>query len=107
MKLVVAMTLSRPIALKGTEYPNRRETITLSSFGTVATHQLENGLKVLTKEVHATPIASLYIWYRVGARNERPGLTGISHWVVPPTGEQSEVIPRKRLAEPSSSPGLD
>lgn len=44
-------------------------------------HQLINGLKVLTKEVHAAPVASSYIWYKVGSRNERPGLTGVSHWV--------------------------
>ena len=44
-------------------------------------HQLPNGLKVLTKEVHAAPVASSYIWYKVGSRNERPGLTGVSHWV--------------------------
>lgn len=44
-------------------------------------HQLVNGLKVLTKEVHAAPVASSYIWYKVGSRNERPGLTGVSHWV--------------------------
>ena len=44
-------------------------------------HQLTNGLKVLTKEVHAAPVASCYIWYKVGSRNERPGLTGVSHWV--------------------------
>lgn len=44
-------------------------------------HQLINGLKVLTKEVHAAPVASSYIWYKVGSRNEHPGLTGVSHWV--------------------------
>ena len=44
-------------------------------------HKLLNGLKVLTKEVHAAPVASSYIWYKVGSRNERPGLTGVSHWV--------------------------
>jgi len=97
MKLVVAMTLSRPIAPKGTEYQNRRETINLSSFGTVATHQLENGLKVLTKEVHATPVASLYIWYRVGARNERPGLTGISHWVEHMLFKGTEKFPKETI----------
>jgi zinc protease len=44
-------------------------------------HQLPNGLKVLTKEVHTAPVISNYIWYKVGSRNERPGLTGASHWV--------------------------
>jgi zinc protease len=43
--------------------------------------QLENGLKVLLKPVHSAPVASNWIWYRVGSRNELPGKTGISHWV--------------------------
>lgn len=42
---------------------------------------LDNGLKVLIKEVHRAPVASFWIWYRVGGRNEVPGITGISHWV--------------------------
>ncbi len=44
-------------------------------------HELANGLKVLAKEVHAARVVSSYIWYKVGSRNERPGLTGVSHWV--------------------------
>jgi len=42
---------------------------------------LDNGLTILTREVHSAPVVSFWIWYRVGSRNERPGLTGISHWV--------------------------
>ncbi len=42
---------------------------------------LTNGLNVITREVHHVPIASFWVWYRVGSRNEIPGLTGISHWV--------------------------
>ncbi|MEE4195457.1 MAG: pitrilysin family protein [Anaerolineae bacterium] len=42
---------------------------------------LPNGLLVLLKEVHTVPLISHWIWYRVGSRNEQPGLTGISHWV--------------------------
>lgn len=43
--------------------------------------RLENGLLVLLKEIHSAPIISLWTWYRVGSRYEKPGLTGISHWV--------------------------
>jgi zinc protease len=43
--------------------------------------RLDNGLLVLTKEVHAAPVAALWLWYRVGSRNEKTGSTGISHWV--------------------------
>lgn len=40
---------------------------------------LPNGLKILTKEVHASPVVAFQIWYRVGSRNEMPGKTGLSH----------------------------
>jgi len=43
--------------------------------------RLENGLSVLLKEIHSAPIISLWTWYRVGSRYEKPGFTGISHWV--------------------------
>ena len=42
---------------------------------------LSNGLLVLLKEIHTSPIISQWIWYRVGSREEVPGLTGASHWV--------------------------
>ena len=40
---------------------------------------LSNGLTVLTKEVHTAPVVSVQVWYRVGSRNELPGINGISH----------------------------
>jgi zinc protease len=43
--------------------------------------QLDNGLKVLLKEVHTAPVTSTWMWYRVGSRNETEGQTGLSHWV--------------------------
>jgi zinc protease len=42
---------------------------------------LSNGLIVLMKEIHSSPIISHWIWYRVGSRDEITGLTGVSHWV--------------------------
>lgn len=47
----------------------------------VQKHKLDNGLTILTKEMHHVPLVSHWIWYRVGSRNEIPGKTGISHWV--------------------------
>jgi zinc protease len=49
--------------------------------GRVHRARLRNGLLVLLKEIHAAPLISLWVWYRVGSRNERAGMTGISHWV--------------------------
>ena len=42
---------------------------------------LPNGLQVILREDHDAPLASFWTWYRVGSRNEFPGVTGISHWV--------------------------
>lgn len=44
-------------------------------------HTLDNGLAVLLQEHHIAPVATFWVWYRVGSRNEAPGITGISHWV--------------------------
>ncbi len=40
---------------------------------------LRNGLRVRVVPSSETPVVSLYTFFRVGSRNERPGLTGISH----------------------------
>lgn len=43
--------------------------------------QFDNGLTVVLKEMRHAPVTSFWVWYRVGSRNEKPGLTGVSHWV--------------------------
>lgn len=45
------------------------------------TFTLSNGLTLFLQEKHDAPVASFWTWYRVGSRNEIPGITGISHWV--------------------------
>lgn len=42
---------------------------------------LDNGLTVIVRSQRGVPIGSFWVWYRVGGRNEVPGITGISHWV--------------------------
>jgi zinc protease len=42
---------------------------------------LDNGLRVLLQEDHRSPVASFQVWYRVGSRDERVGLTGVSHYL--------------------------
>ncbi len=43
-------------------------------------YTLDNGLKVLLKEIHTAPLISSWMWYRVGSKDEPTGHTGISHW---------------------------
>nr|BFD67872.1 pitrilysin family protein [Bdellovibrio sp. HAGR004] len=40
---------------------------------------LDNGLTVLLLEDHAVPMISYHTWYRVGSRDESPGVTGAAH----------------------------
>lgn len=47
----------------------------------VSKDTLDNGLKVVVLEDHSTPSVSVHVWYHVGSKNERPGITGISHMV--------------------------
>ncbi|MEL6269774.1 MAG: pitrilysin family protein, partial [Chloroflexota bacterium] len=47
----------------------------------VTKHTLQNGMTVLLKEVPGAPIITWIVMYRIGSRNERTGITGISHWV--------------------------
>jgi len=42
---------------------------------------LDNGLKVILMEDHSVPVISRWTFYRVGSENERPGITGISHFM--------------------------
>ena len=42
-------------------------------------YRLKNGLRLILSEDHSSPIISFQVWYNIGSRNERPGITGISH----------------------------
>ena len=64
---------------------------------TVREEVLDNGLKVLIQEVHTAPLASVWCWYRVGSKDERPGLTGVSHWVEHMNFKGTTNIPREKV----------
>ncbi len=63
---VAALCLNLPIL------PAHAETKT-------AEHKLANGLKVLVKEDHRSPVMVSQVWYKVGSSYEPGGITGISH----------------------------
>jgi zinc protease len=46
----------------------------------VKAHTLSNGMKVLVQEDHNIPNVAMYFFYKIGSRNERPGITGVSHF---------------------------
>ena len=42
---------------------------------------LDNGLRVLVQDDPRNPIVAVQVFYRVGSRNERPGATGLAHFL--------------------------
>jgi zinc protease len=67
----------------------------------VAEKMLSNGLKVLVKEDHRSPVVVSQVWYKVGSSYEPGGITGISHMLEHmmfkgtdkhPAGEFSRII---------------
>ncbi|NOQ34555.1 MAG: insulinase family protein [Methylococcaceae bacterium] len=62
---------------------------------------LDNGLKILIKEDHRSPVVVTQVWYKVGSSYEPNGITGISHMLEHmmfkgtekyPAGEFSKII---------------
>src|SRR5258705_1406281 len=46
----------------------------------VKTFTLKNGMKFLVIEDNSIPNANMYMFYKVGSRNEYQGITGLSHF---------------------------
>jgi zinc protease len=65
--------------------------------GRTAARVLDNGLRVLVQEVHTAPLASVWAWYKVGSKDEVPGLTGVSHWVEHMNFKGTKNIPRDQV----------
>ncbi len=53
--------------------------LTLTGCSTAQEITLANGLRVIVKEDHRSPVVVSQIWYKVGSQDEPEGLTGMSH----------------------------
>jgi zinc protease len=58
---------------------------------------LDNGLTVYVQEMRTAPLVSTWCWYKVGSKDERPGLTGVSHWVEHMNFKGTTNIPRDKV----------
>jgi zinc protease len=56
-------------------------TLSVSASASFQQTVLDNGLRVILREVRERPLVGVWMWYHVGGRNELPGTTGVSHWV--------------------------
>jgi zinc protease len=68
---IVTAALVLPLAASGASLPGADQ---------IVTKTLPNGLKLVVWPDKDIPNVAMYTFYRVGSRNERPGITGISHF---------------------------
>ena len=47
----------------------------------VSSFKLDNGLQVVVIEDHRAPVVVHMVWYRAGAADEKPGVSGIAHFL--------------------------
>jgi len=47
----------------------------------ISTFRLANGLQAVVIEDHRAPVVVQMIWYKIGAGDERPGVSGIAHFL--------------------------
>jgi predicted Zn-dependent peptidase len=98
MRVILTSALALMICLASPQVGAAKKatssTITPETFR-VERHVLQNGLVVLTHEDHSVPAIAFWQWYKVGSRNERPGITGISHFFEHMMFNGSKNIPPK------------
>jgi len=64
---------------------------------TIHKHTFDNGLTVILKESRRAPVTTFWVWYRVGSRDELPGITGIAHWAEHMLFKGSEAFPKGEI----------
>ena len=76
----VAQQVSIAVVRRGARFRSRRFADGLRRCEIPFTkHTLANGLDVIVHEDHHAPLVAVSVWYHVGSKNERPGLTGFAH----------------------------
>ncbi|MEM9581524.1 MAG: pitrilysin family protein [Pseudomonadota bacterium] len=53
----------------------------LSAAENVTTFKLDNGLQAVVIEDHRAPVVVHMLWYKAGAADEKPGVSGIAHFL--------------------------
>lgn len=64
-----ALSLTAPVAVSAQEA------------GKVSTFALDNGMDVVVIEDHRAPVVVHMVWYRAGSADERPGSSGVAHFL--------------------------
>ena len=73
------LLLCAPVAHAQDAAPAAPSSASMSALVTPQEGRLKNGLRVLSLVDPKSAVSTFQVWYDTGSRNERPGITGISH----------------------------
>ena len=101
-----ALTLAGTVAARPAARRSPGQSPALSAATlSVEKYTLGNGLTVLLHEDHVVPAVCFWQWYRVGSRNERQGITGLSHFFEHMMFNGSKNVPPKEYDRALESQG--
>ncbi len=81
MKFFLAALALFVASCSSPEKKKKEETLSTSLNLEVQELKLKNGMTALVLPNHKLPIFSIYLYYKVGGKNEVPGITGASHFL--------------------------
>jgi zinc protease len=81
LKIVSALMFIMGALLTTTKAINAKDEAKVSSGPEVTYFKMENGLDVVVIPDHRAPVVTHMVWYRVGAADEAPGVSGIAHFL--------------------------
>ena len=100
-----ALAASKPVS-KPVPKPAASSAPTLSPASyPVVRDTLDNGLTLILHEDHTVPAVCFWQWYKVGSRNERQGITGLSHFFEHMMFNGSKNVPPKEYDRQLESRG--
>ena len=79
--------------------------VSCSAFANPHAYILTNGLKLIVKEDHRSPVVVSQIWYRVGSIDEVNGVTGVAHVLEHMMFKGTEKIPNGEFSKKIAAAG--
>jgi zinc protease len=94
---IAAVLFGAPLAGAGRARPNKAAPVVVPKLD-VKSWTLANGLQVLFLADHKAPIASVYVFYHVGSKDEHVGIRGVAHMFEHMMFKGSERVPPEQHA---------
>lgn len=79
--------------------------VSCSAFANPHAYMLTNGLKLIVKEDHRSPVVVSQIWYKVGSIDEVNGVTGVAHVLEHMMFKGTEKIPNGEFSKKIAAAG--